>query len=298
MRSTNCFRCARRYLVGVGNILVTGGTGFIGRPVTQALVEFGHTVYVLSRSAPGLDSRAKARHTKDLFSADSTELNNLVAGIDSIVHLAWHVDPNDYLDADENWRCLAGSIRLALAARDLGVKHFVGIGTCIEYEQTDSIRTLATRLDPDTTYGAAKAGLFFGLREIFRESDTELAWCRLFFLRGEGEHPGRLVPHIRSQIAKGKRPHLRNPSAVRDYLDVSEAGKKIAKVADLRLTGAFNICSGTPISVQDLAIEIATEMGRLDLMEKVPNSIHDNELGPADRIVGLPASELEDTPSH
>ena len=242
------------------NILVTGGTGFVGSQVTKALADRGHNVSLVSRSATSSHQGLKIRHTKDLFSADTTELKSLLAGVESVVHLAWHVDPTDYIISEENWRCLSGSVSLALAAREMGIQHFVGIGTCIEYEKTDSVRTPSTPLDPDTPYGAAKAGLFFALREIFRKSTTEFAWCRLFFLHGEGEPPERLVPYIRSQIAEGKKPHLRNPSAVRDYLDVRDAGVKIAKVADLRLSGAFNVCSGQPISLQDLSVKIAQDM--------------------------------------
>lgn len=285
-----------RYSLGVGNVLVTGGTGFVGRQVTKALIDAGHTVHLVSRAAASSDSHVKVRHTADLFSADSGELNTLLVGVDSVVHLAWHVDPSDYLNSDENWRCVFGSIRLAIAAKNIGIKHFVGIGTCVEYERTNSVRTPTTRVDPDTPYGAAKASLFFALREIFRESPTNFSWCRLFFLHGEGEHPDRLVPYIRSHIAGGTSPNLQTPSAVRDYLDVAEAGKRIAKVVSLQIPGVFNICSGRPISVGDLAIEITTGMGRLDLAKNIASKIFDIEPGPPDRIVGLPAPELEDCP--
>lgn len=272
---------------------MTGGTGFVGQQVTRALIERGHSVYLVSRRPDLLIPGTQLRQTDDLFSAGRAHLEDLLTGIDVVVHLAWYVDPTDYLSSDENWRCLSGSLRFALAARDMGISHFVGVGTCIEYERTDSVRTPKTRIDPDTAYGAAKASLFFSLREIF-ESKADWAWCRLFFLHGEGEDPRRLVPHVRSQIGEGIFPRLHSPNAIRDFMNVSEAGEKIAKIADLRLSGVFNVCSGKPRSVMELATEIATRMGRLDLVEQaVKNGLSEGATN-VTTILGLPSPELDD----
>lgn len=276
----------------MANVLVTGGTGFVGRHVTSTLISRGHTVRVVSRKADASLRGVEFQQIDDLFSASRAELSTVLNGADVVVHLAWHVDPKNYLISDRNWACLSGSLRLALVARDLEVSHFVGIGTCVEYEQTKSIRTPTTRLDPNTAYGAAKASLFFALREIFRNSRTDLAWCRLFFLHGEGEHPARLVPQIKSQLVEGVFPHLRNPYAIRDYLDVSEAGRMVAEVVDSHLTGSFNVCSGTAKSVLELAVGIAEQMGRFDLAEQGKKSYSDQEQGATDVILGEPAPDL------
>lgn len=264
----------------------------MGRHVTRELLRRGHTPYVVSRTPESADLGVQVRQIDDLFSADQRELRELLDGMEAIVHLAWHVDPLDYLDSDENWRCLLGSVNLALVSCEVGIEHFLGIGTCLEYDQRHSILTPTTPLEPNSVYAAAKTSLFFALRGIFSRSKGGFAWARLFFVYGDGEHPDRLVPYIRSQIAQGIFPGLRNPSAIRDYLDVAEVGRRIAKIADSRLTGVYNVCSGKPISLIELAQGIAREMGREDLVEEEPRAL-DAVHPEKDQIVGLPSPELE-----
>lgn len=264
----------------------------MGRHVTRELLLRGHAPYVVSRTPESADFGVQVRQTNDIFSADQRELRELLDGIEGIVHLAWHVNPLDYLDSDENWRCLIGSVNLARVSREMGIKHFLGIGTCLEYDRRDSVLTSMTPLGPDSVYASAKTSLFFALSGIFNRSTTDFAWARLFFMFGDGENPKRLVPYIRSQISQGLFPSLRNPSAIRDYLDVAEVGKRIAKIADSRLTGAHNICSGKPISLFELAKGIAIEMGREDLVEEEPHE-REPDHSENDQIVGLPSPDLD-----
>ena len=93
------------------------------------------------------------------------------------------------------------------------------------------------------------------------------AWCRLFYLYGEGEDARRLVTYIRSQLAIGKTVELTSSRQIRDYLNVEDAGRMIADVALGKAEGALNICSGTPITVADMALSIADEFGRRDLIK-------------------------------
>lgn len=63
-------------------ILVTGGTGTLGRPTVEKLKAAGHQVRVLSRrSGAGLS-------TGDLLTGDG--IREALAGVDTVVHLATH----------------------------------------------------------------------------------------------------------------------------------------------------------------------------------------------------------------
>ena len=95
---------------------------------------------------------------------------------------------------------------------------------------------------------------------------VEFAWCRLFYLYGEGEDARRLVPYLRAKLTAGEPAELSSGTQVRDFLDVREAGRMIAEVALGSMQGPVNICSATPITVRALAERIADEYGRRDLL--------------------------------
>jgi dTDP-6-deoxy-L-talose 4-dehydrogenase (NAD+) len=95
---------------------------------------------------------------------------------------------------------------------------------------------------------------------------VEFAWCRLFYLYGEGEDERRLVPYVRGKISKGETAELTEGKQIRDYLDVSQAGDQISEVALGREVGPVNICSGLATTVRELAEEIAKEYARPDLL--------------------------------
>ena len=83
-------------------VFVTGGTGFIGTKLVNALVERGHTVHVLVRAASNRDG---LRHERIKFvEGDITNPDSLVAGMKGctqVYHLAgyprnWSKDPSIY----------------------------------------------------------------------------------------------------------------------------------------------------------------------------------------------------------
>ena len=74
------------------------------------------------------------------------------------------------------------------------------------------------------------------------------------------------MPYLRSKLENGVPAELTRGEQIRDFLDVAEAGRMIAEVALSDQIGAVNICSGTPITVRQLAEQIADEYGRRDLL--------------------------------
>jgi nucleoside-diphosphate-sugar epimerase len=254
-------------------ILLTGATGFVGLQVLKHLekqqcVKVRLVIRKGDKPTPklrGLDPEVV--FTKDLFSESASWWKEACEGVDTIIHLAWYVVPGLYLQSDRNFDCLAGTNQLAKGAVSAGVRRFVGVGTCLEYELSNKVLTTDTPLNPVTPYAAAKVATYLSLSTLFAKNQIEFAWCRLFSLYGEGEDEKRLVPNIRARLAASKPVHLTSGTQVRDYLDVQDAGVLLVNTALGKLQGAINICSGIPLSVRELAEKIADEHGkRRDLL--------------------------------
>jgi nucleoside-diphosphate-sugar epimerase len=252
-------------------VLLTGATGFVGRQVHRALVDGGAAVRVVARDGRALPGDASRPvegivTTPDLFAESADWWARTSGGVDTIVHAAWYAEPGKYLQSPLNMACLSGTLELAKGAVRAGVRRVVGIGSCAEYDMRAGVLTADTPLRPESPYAAAKAAVFVALSGLLPVQGVEFAWCRLFYLYGEGEDERRLVPYLRSRLAAAEPAELTSGNQVRDFLDVRDAGRMIAESALSDRQGAVNICSGVPTTVRELAERIADEYGRRDLL--------------------------------
>jgi dTDP-6-deoxy-L-talose 4-dehydrogenase (NAD+) len=82
-----------------------------------------------------------------------------------------------------------------------------------------------------------------------------LTWARLFYVYGEGQAAGSLLPQLEEAIARGDAVfNMSGGEQLRDYLPIEEAARYLVALA-LNGTdnGVVNVCSGRPVSVRELA---------------------------------------------
>lgn len=252
-------------------VLLTGSTGFVGRQVLRALGEQNVTVRLVIREGADAPFEHSAKidkviRTPDLFAESDSWWADVCEGVDTIIHVAWYTEPGKYLQSRKNLDCLIGTLTLAQGAIQAGVRRFVGVGTCFEYDLSQGTLSIETPIKPLSPYAAAKAAAYLELSQCLPSEDIEFSWCRLFYLYGEGEDVRRLVPYIHARLSAGEPADLSSGNQVRDFLDVSQAGRLIAEAAQSTSEGAINVCSGIPITVRKLAEKIADEYGRRDLL--------------------------------
>lgn len=253
-------------------VLLTGATGFVGCQILKALIKLNAKIVPVVRS--GKESSfynqaniARIVSSPDIFHESSDWWTDQCEGIDIVIHAAWYAESGKYLLSPKNMDCLIGSLNLAKGATIAGIKRFVGIGTCFECDLSAGRIQKNTPLRPLTPYAGAKAALYMGLSKWLPEHSVEFAWCRLFYLYGEGEDERRLVPYLHKQLANGEVAELTSGKQIRDFLDVFEAGRMIADIALSQQCGPINVCSGVPITIRQIAEQIADCYGRRHLLK-------------------------------
>lgn len=252
-------------------VLITGANGFVGRQIIRSLDSIGVDLIPVvrdgkSHEVSSFSNVKKIITSKDLFSEEEVWWEEQCKDVDIVIHAAWYVEAGKYQDSTKNIDCLIGSLKLAKGAAKAGVNRFLGLGTCAEYDHTQGILAIETPLKPLTTYASTKASLFTTLSEWLPRQGVNFSWIRLFYLYGEGENPARLIPYVRSQVSQGKFVDLTSGEQVRDFMDVVEVGKQIAKISLSNQIGPINLCSGNPVTVRELVEKIADEYGRRDLL--------------------------------
>ncbi|MBN1562318.1 MAG: SDR family oxidoreductase [Anaerolineae bacterium] len=124
--------------------LVTGGAGFIGSHMVDALLKQGHTVRVVDNFSTG--HRANLAHNADQIDlheisiTDKDALAKAMQGVDYVFHLAALASvPRSVEDPlSNNEHNVTGTLNVLLTARDAGVKRVVYAGSSSAYGNIDS----------------------------------------------------------------------------------------------------------------------------------------------------------------
>ena len=254
----------------MANIAITGANGFVGRHVLNHLLRENHNIKILVRKSKirnQYQPNIKVIELNDLFHEKAETLKQILKGVEILIHLAWYTEPNQYLTSPLNIDCLTGTLNLAKAFVEAGGRRFIGIGTCFEYDTDQCLLSINTPLNPKSLYAASKASAFQLLTQIFSVSGVEFSWCRLFYLYRDGEDTRRLVAYIKQKLSIGETVELTSGNQIRDFLDVQDAAKMIVEESLGSLQGPINICSGIPITVRQIAENIADHFGRRDLLK-------------------------------
>lgn len=251
-------------------LLLTGGTGFIGRAVLDRLLEGGWDVLALYGSrTPELRHPRLEWRRFDLLRADAEDMKVALAGesLSHCIHTAWYTNHADYLVHEVNREWLSASLRLRSAFEGAGGRRFVALGTCIEYDSRAAsegpCREDVTPLRPDTLYGECKEALFHALEA----RGGDFAWARIFFVYGPGDRDGRLVPHILSTFARGEAAGPKTGGLRRDYIHVEDLAGQLARIAAGGVKGAINTGTGAAVSISEIFETAATLHGRPELAE-------------------------------
>jgi nucleoside-diphosphate-sugar epimerase len=246
-------------------VLVTGASGFVGRHAVTALLAAGAEVHAVSRHPLPIDC---AWHGVDLLDADSTR--RMVSEIkpDAVLHLAWCVEHGAFWTDPANADWVAATLVLARAVAEAGCRRFLGVGTCYEYDwpAADDCLEGVTPLVGHTPYDIAKAKCRAALADLFAARGVGFAWARLFFLYGPNEDPRRLVSSGARALVRGEPAPCSRGLAVRDFMDVRDAGAALAAVTLAGATGDINIGSGHGARIADVASILGDLVGRPDLI--------------------------------
>jgi nucleoside-diphosphate-sugar epimerase len=253
--------------------IVTGATGFIGSTLVRRLVARGVRVTCLVRAGSSrLDRVGGAGITTvalDRFEPEPVRAVLRAAGrADALFHLAsYGVDPGER-DPDAMTAGNATLVKTLLsAAADLGLQRFVYTGSCSEYGPASepALLTETSLLEPTSPYGVAKLVAERDGGEQAKRLGVPLVTLRLFGTYGPFEAPERLVPYLVERLRRGEVPSLTGGEQARDLMfvdDVADAIIASATSEGITEGEAYNVCTGVPVRIREVAHEVA------ELMEK------------------------------
>ena len=258
-------------------LLVTGGAGFIGSHLVEALVHAGNEVRVMDDLSSGkLEHLAAVANDIDMMEADVRDLDacaRACAGVERVWHLgAIGSVPRSVADPltvhDVN---LTGTLNMLLAARDAGVRRFVFASSSAVYGENPRLPLEETECPmPMSPYANTKLSA-----EIYTEMfaslyGLETVALRYFNVYGPRQDPtsqyAAVVPKFLSALLSGERPVIYGDGEQsRAFIYVADCVHGNIQAGLQEGEGIvgdhFNIAAGQPVTVNRLLDVVQSALG-------------------------------------
>jgi UDP-glucose 4-epimerase len=251
--------------------LVTGGAGFIGSTLVDALLADGARVTVVDDLSRGRRDQVAAAATFHQLDIVDDRLVELIAAVtpDVIFHEAAQIDVRrsvgePMLDTRIN---VLGTVNLLQGCVLAGVRRlvFASSGGAI-YGDTEVMPTPESHpAAPASAYGAAKlSGETYGgvFAKLYGLEFVALRYANVYGPRQDPHGEAGVVAIFAQRLIKGEEPLINGDGGqTRDYVhvdDVVDANLRAAQTANL---GAYNIGTGRECDVNELYLHIARAAG-------------------------------------
>ena len=253
-------------------VLVTGGAGFIGSHLTDALLARGDEVSVIDDLSAGRSARISERATLHKLSVtEAAPLQAVIgqAGPELICHLAAQIDVRSSVaapasDAQTN---VVGTVNVLEAARMSGARVlFCSSGGAL-YGRDAPIPSMEDVLPlPESPYGTAKycAEQYVGLyNRLHGTSHSILRLANVYGPRQDPTGESGVITIFCARLLAGQRPTIYGDGTqTRDYVYVGDVVAAFLAAAGHGRPGTWNIGTGAEVSVLDLASMIGDVAGR------------------------------------
>jgi UDP-glucose 4-epimerase len=255
--------------------IVTGGAGFIGSNVADALLARGDEVHVLDDLSKG--KRENVPAAAELHVADIRSSDDVFEAVrpDAVVHLAAQADVRtsverpDY-DADVN---IIGTVRILEAARRHGAGVVLASTGGAIYGECDRPATEDAPRRPLAPYGTSKLAAEEYLATWNRLYETEHVSLRFGNVYGPRQAPhgeaGVVAIFMGLLRGSGTPKIFGDGRQTRDYVYVGDVARAVLLALGHEGGGVYNVGTGVETSVLDLyeAIERASGIERKPTFE-------------------------------
>ncbi|ALM94720.1 NAD-dependent epimerase/dehydratase family protein [Fusobacterium polymorphum] len=232
------------------SLLITGGTGYIGKKLTQKLMGKYNPIYSI-----GIEELDLQNYLEVL---DFLKKNK----ISKIIHLGWKMENNNEAIYDN----IEALNNLLKASEEVQVEKIIFTSTNNVYGTELNGNSFSeedkTNLDENNKYGISK---YLG-EELVKYSMYEKACIiRIADVYGPNQNHGNLMKGIISNLENKKNIQLYGEGKrERDYIYIDDVIRGLEFIYENNLTGIFNLGTGVGTSVKritDIVIDICKNNG-------------------------------------
>ncbi|MBL7074376.1 NAD(P)-dependent oxidoreductase [candidate division KSB1 bacterium] len=222
--------------------VVTGGSGFLGSHVADALSESGHDVTIFDRVVSPYLRKDQKMVVGDV--SNQEEVRDVINGNDVVFHFAGIADIHEAIDnpVDTVKYNILGTTFLLDACREFGVKRFVYASTIYVYSDRGSF------------YRSTKQASELLIENYKKIYDLDFTILRFGSLYGRRANQFNFIYSIICQaLLEGKIQRKSDGEEIRDYINVRDAAKACVDILDKEYENQYIMLTGIQtIKIKDL----------------------------------------------
>lgn len=283
--------------MGIKQVLVTGGGGFIGSHLTEKCVELGYSVrsfvHYNSRNNWGWLENSKFKNDIEIIPGDIREFNSLyqaMQGCDTVFHLAAligipysYVSPLAYIRTN-----IEGTYNILECARLLQTENTLITSTSEIYGTAQYVPINEKHpIRAQSPYSATKIAADQLALSFFRSFQVPLKIVRPFNTYGPRQSARAIIPTIIIQMLEGKKViRVGNVESTRDFTFINDTVNgfiEIAKYDDF-IGEITNIGVNHEISIKDLVLLIS-ELIQREIKIEIENKRIRPNMSEVERLV-------------
>lgn len=254
--------------------LVTGGAGFIGSNIVDALLQRGDEVCVLDNLSTGNSQNVSP--TVEFVDGDITDpdaVAEAVRGVDYVFHQAALASvPRSVEDPlGTNHACVTGTLHVLQEARKAGVKRVVYAGSSSAYgDQAFTAKRESDLPSPLSPYAAAKLAGEYYCQSFYETYGLETVCLRYFNVFGPRQDPGSpysaVIPLFITALLEGQQPVIYGDGEqTRDFTfieNVVQGNLRAVEAPAESVAGrTFNVANGKSISLNEMLSQLNKLLG-------------------------------------
>lgn len=288
----------------MAKVIVTGGAGFIGSNLTDALIEKGYEVHVIDNLSGGKREQINSKavfHELDITKFE--EIKSLFVGVDYVFHLAAlpRVQFSIQYPIETNEANVVGTLNVLLAAKEAGVKKVIYSASSSAYgDQKEMPLREDMRANPKSPYGLQKYIGEMYCRVFSEVYNLPTVCLRYFNVYGPRENDEGAYALVIAKFLKQKKEGKKltivgDGSQTRDFTNVRDVVRANILAMEKEVGGGevFNIGAGRNFSVNDVARLVGGEVENIPARLEPHDTKADNSKA-REKLGWVPEVKLED----
>ena len=266
-------KCARKNILSDEfydnkRVLITGGSGFIGRHLQKRLSDYGANISIIDKNPGSAESANIIQH-------DICDYENLKTAIkdvspEIVFHLAAYIDRASEFDIvrkviEVN---LLGTLNLLESLKDSFCQSIVIAGTSEEYGNNPTPFKEDYREDPVSPYSFSKVCVSYLSKMLFNIYKLPIVILRPTLAYGPGQEETMFIPVLIKTLLRDESLMMTLGEQTRDFIYIDDLVNAYIKagITQGHHGEIFNIGSGKAYKIKDVAYRIASFLKKDSLL--------------------------------